>query len=92
VAIVQAFHQPPAPEVADREFGAISFTTPRIMIDNTEFENILPKLSGAAKAICHHEPDITLVLDKGNNAKDTWELLYVGYFLDITPATGTKPA
>jgi transposase len=42
--------------------------------DSKEFAHILPKLSEAAKAICHHEPDITLVFDKGNNAKDTWEL------------------
>lgn len=42
--------------------------------DSIQFNHILPQLSEAAEEICHHPPDITLVLDKGNNAKETWEL------------------
>jgi transposase len=39
-----------------------------------EFGQILPQLSKAAEELCHHLPDITLVLDKGNNSKDNWAL------------------
>jgi transposase len=42
--------------------------------DSVQFNQILPLLSEAAQEICHHYPDVTLVLDKGNNAKDTWEI------------------
>jgi transposase len=42
--------------------------------DSVQFNQILPQLAEAAQVICHHYPDITLVLDKGNNAAETWEL------------------
>ena len=42
--------------------------------DNTEFGQILPQLSKTAEKLCHHPPDITVVLDKGNNSKDNWAL------------------
>ena len=42
--------------------------------DCAEFGEILPKLAEAAGELCFHEPEVTVVLDKGNNAKDNWEL------------------
>ena len=43
--------------------------------DSGQFKEILPKLAQTAEKLCFHEPEITIVLDKGNNAKDNWELL-----------------
>jgi len=43
-------------------------------IDNVQFQEILPKLAKSAKEFCFHEPEVTIVLDKGNNSKDNWEL------------------
>jgi transposase len=42
--------------------------------DSVEFGQILPQFSKAAEQLCHHQPDITVVLDKGNNSKDNWAL------------------
>lgn len=42
--------------------------------DSVEFGRILPKLAKAAEKLCFHEPEVTVVLDKGNTSKDNWEL------------------
>jgi transposase len=42
--------------------------------DSVKFGQILPQFSKAAEQLCHHSPEITVVLDKGNNSKDNWAL------------------
>jgi transposase len=48
--------------------------------DSVEFGDILPKLSKNIEQLFHHQPDITMILDKGNNSKDNWELWKGGPF------------
>ena len=59
---------------ADGQVPMFYETYPGNRHDSVEFNSILPKLSQNVQEVFHRQPDITMILDKGNNSKDNWEL------------------